>query len=39
MEREVVSVQVMDTNPQQVCVTYSDGVMTVMLKSQWDSQN
>lgn len=35
----VVSVDIIQTNPQQVCVTYSDGKMVVMYKSDWDRQN
>lgn len=28
-----------DTNPPQVCVTYPDGKMVVMYKSEWDKHN
>ena len=29
----------MGTTPEQVCVTYDDGHMEVMYKSEWDKQN
>lgn len=34
-----MNVQIMDTNPVQVCVTYPDGKMEVMFKSEWDERN
>lgn len=35
-----MNIQIMeDTNPLQVCVTYPDGKMEVMLKSEWDERN
>jgi hypothetical protein len=33
-----MNVQVIDTTPQQVCVTFDDGHMEVMLKSEWDKR-
>jgi hypothetical protein len=34
-----MNVQIMDTNPPQVCVTYPDGKIEVMYKSEWDQRN
>ncbi len=34
-----ITVEVIATNPPQVCVTYPDGRMEVMLKSEWDKRN
>lgn len=39
MNNQVTKVEVMNTNPAQVCVTYSDGTLSVMYKSEWDKQN
>jgi hypothetical protein len=34
-----MNVEVLNTNPPQVCVTYPDGRMVVMYKADWDKQN
>ena len=34
-----MNVEIMNTNPPQVCVTYPDGRMEVMRKSEWDKIN
>lgn len=34
-----MNVQIMDTNPPQVCITYPDGKIEVMYKSEWDQRN
>lgn len=33
-----MKVEVLDTNPVQVCVIYPDGKMEVMFKSEWDKR-
>ena len=33
-----MNVEIIDTDPAQVCVTYPDGKMEVMLKSKWDKK-
>ena len=34
-----MNVEIINTNPPQVCVTYPDGRMEVMYKSEWDKIN
>lgn len=34
----ITKVEVINTVPQQVCVTFEDGHMEVMYKSEWDKQ-
>lgn len=34
-----ITVEVIATNPPQVCVTYPDARMEVMYKSEWDKRN
>ena len=37
MEKQVVKVEVV--SPTQVCITYSDGVLTVMSQADWNKLN
>lgn len=39
MDNQVTKVEVMNTNPAQVCVTYSDGTLTVMSQADWNRLN
>ena len=36
--RMTTKVEVINTVPEQVCVTYDDGRMEVMYKSEWDKR-
>jgi len=40
MERgdRIMNVEIINTDPAQVCVTYPDGKMEVMFKSEWDAK-
>jgi hypothetical protein len=33
-----MKIELMGTNPEQVCVTFDDGHMEVMYKSEWDKR-
>jgi hypothetical protein len=37
--KTVVNVEVLNTNPAQVTLTYSDGTNATMFKTDWDKQN
>jgi len=37
--KTVVKVEVLNTNPAQVTLTYNDGTNATMFKADWDRQN
>lgn len=40
MDKQVIKVETNNTtNPPQVCVTYSDGTLTVMSQADWNKLN
>lgn len=38
-DKVIQKVEVINSNPPQVCVIYTDGTGMTMYKSEWDKQN
>jgi len=38
-DKVIQKIETINTNPPQVCITYTDGTGMAILKSEWDKQN